>query len=234
MKPNASELIQRLDNMANNPETFSSNEWDIFGMGGMKILNIPHDDLVELAEEVGTPNQPLAVELWDSDRYEAKILSCLFTDPEELTEDLLDEWVPEIQSWIVCEYCCNKVIWKAPFAMKKAAEWSESEDDALISAGFSLTGALAANLPSGAEGELGFFDRALFTARKQASRPGSITPKSISSALKLIGVRNRDWHEAAVETCDEIAAQPSDTAKWVASQALAELMTSGLRKAFSE
>lgn len=234
MKTTAGELIRRLNIMAGNVDEAPPGKPDIFGVEGMKVLKIPHKDLVELINETGAPNQALSTELWSYDLYEAKILACLFADPQALTEELVEKLARDNSSWILCEYCCNKVVWKTPFAMKKAVEWSESSDDMLTFAGFCLTGALAKYLPTGSSSELGFFDRALFTARKQASRQEGHSSRAISSALKLIGMRGKDWHEAAVETCEEIAAQPSESAKWVATQALAELMTSELRKAFGE
>ena len=231
MKPTAEIVIEKLTRMSGKGMDLSDKKRHIFGMEGMCVLDIAHERLLELAEEIGSPNQSLAAALWQSDLYEAKILSCILTDPAALTERMLDEWVSGITSWVVCDYCCSKTIWKTPFAGKKAIEWAESDDDWHVYAGFSLIGVLAFRISAGDPNELGFFDRSLFIARKQASRPQANVPKAISSALKSIGTRSRDWHEAAVETCEEIAMQPSETAKWVASQALGDLLSSEIAKA---
>ena len=234
MRPTAESVTERLIQMSGKGTDLSGQKRHIFGMEDLRVLDIPHERLVSLAEEIGTPNQPLAVALWQSDLYEAKILSCILTDPAALTEEMLDDWASRITSWILCDYYCSKAIWKTPFAMKKAIEWAESDDDWHVYAGFSLIGVLAFRLPAGDPNELGFFDRSLFIARKQASRSEMNVPKAISSALKVIGVRSSEWHEAAVETCEEIALQPSEAAKWVASQALGDLLSSETLKALRD
>jgi hypothetical protein len=128
--------------------------------------------------------------------------------------------------------CCRgEMIWETQFAKKKAVEWAESSDDWRIYAGFSLISELAYRIPAGDPDELGFFDRSLFIARKQASRSENNIPKAVSAAIRAIGTRSGDWREAAVEACEEIAMQPSETAKRVASQALGDLLSSEIGKA---
>ncbi len=226
MRPTAESVTERLIQMSGKGTDLSGQKRHIFGMEDLRVLDIPHERLVSLAEEIGTPNQPLAAALWQSDLYEARILSCILTDPAALTEQMVDEWASSITSWVVCDYCSSKAIWRTPFARKKAVEWAESDDDWYVYAGFSLIGVLALRLLAGDSDELGFFDRSLFIARKQASRTNMKVPRAISFTLKAIGTRSRDWHEAAVETCEEIAMQPSETAKWIASQALGDLLSS--------
>ncbi|MDL2263722.1 DNA alkylation repair protein [Synergistaceae bacterium OttesenSCG-928-I11] len=231
MKSTAVTVTEKLIRMSGKTTDLSEEKRHIFGMEGLRVLDIPHERLVAFAEEIGMPDQPLATALWQSDLYEARILSCILMDPAALTEPLLDEWAAGITSWVVCDYCCSKAIWKTPLAEKKAVEWAEGKDDWHIYAGFSLIGVLAFRLAADDPNELGFFDRSLFIARKQASQPQVNVSRAISSALKSIGTRSRDWHEAAVETCEEIAMQPSETAKWVASQALGDLLSSEIAKA---
>ncbi|MDR1943766.1 MAG: DNA alkylation repair protein [Synergistaceae bacterium] len=195
----------------------------LFGMDKLNFLDIPHDKLLKLAEEIGAPQHELAVELWNNGSYEAKLLSCMFCEPSKVTKDQADTLARGVNSWIICEYCCSKLLWKLPFAMKKSLEWADSGDDTLSCVGFSLMAALAANLPPSAANELGFFDNALFYARKHASDANLDVRRAITSALHQIGKRNRDWHEAAIETAEEIGAQPCEAARWVATQSLGEL-----------
>ena len=231
MKYTAEAVTERLVRMSGKDAELPGKKFHIFGMDDLRVLNVPHERLAELAGEIGAPNQPLAAAVWRSDLFEAKILACMLADPDALTEACLDAWIESVSSWVVCDYCCSKAIWRTPFAEKKAVQWAESEDDWRVYAGFSLIGTLAFRMPPGDPDELGFFDRSLFIARKQASRSRTNVPKAVSSALKSIGTRSRDWHGAAVETCEEIAMQPSETAKWVASQALGSLMSSEIGKA---
>jgi 3-methyladenine DNA glycosylase AlkD len=218
--------MEKLAQMSNENAESSEETRRIFGMESLRVLDVPHERLRALAAEIGVPNQPLAASLWRSDLYEAKILACILADPGAFTEESIEEWMSGIASWVICDYCCGEMIWKMPFAKKKASEWAESPDDWRIYAGFSLISVLAYRTPAGDPDELGFFDRSLFIARKQASRSEKNIPKAVSSAIGAIGTRSGDWHDAAVETCEEIAMQQSETAKWVASQTLGDLLSS--------
>jgi 3-methyladenine DNA glycosylase AlkD len=225
----AEEIIGKLNEMAE--ADCSANEsrlgqLDIYGIRNMRFLDIPHDKLLEIARETGRPRQDLAMELWNSDHYEARILSCMLSDPGEITGEQADAIAGSLDSWILCEYFCGNVLWRIPSAMKKAVEWADSGDETLMCTGFSLIAAIAAHTEADSVDEPGFFDNALFLARKRASDLSASVLRAVSSALTTIGKMSRDWHEAAVETAGEIAAQPSESARWVASQTLGELKSS--------
>lgn len=229
----AENIIARLNAMARREPADSGQREDIFGVGEMGFLNIPHAELAALARDLGAPRHDLAQTLWGSGGYEAKILSCLLDDPSKLTEEQMATWADSFDSWVVCDYCCNNLLWQARFAMKKAIEWAGSNREALQYAGFSLIAALAANLAADGE-DLGFFDTALFYARKYASSPNRHVQRSVSAALQQIGKRNAFWHETVVETAEEIAMQPSESSRWVASQTFAELKSTRILNTITE
>jgi 3-methyladenine DNA glycosylase AlkD len=226
MAAQADEIIKRLNDMAELDGDLSESklgQLDLFGIRDLRFLDIPHEKLLALAEEIGYPRQDLATELWKSSQYEAKILSCILSDPNEITEKQADDLARSMSSWMLCEYFCGKILWKVPFAIKKATEWADSDSETVLCTGFNLIASIACRASEMTDSEPGFFDNALFLARKHASDASSLVRKSVSSALAMIGKVNRNWHEAAVETAEEIAMQPSAEARWVASQALGEL-----------
>jgi 3-methyladenine DNA glycosylase AlkD len=205
---------------------------NIFGMEHLVFLDIPHRELTMIADEIGMPQHELAQDLWKDDSYEAKLLSCMFSEPSKITEEQADELAENLGSWVICQYVCNKLLWKMPFAPRKAIEWADSPDDAKSCVGFTLIAALAANMPDSRDDAFGFFDNALFQARKGASRKSNDVRRAITLALGMIGRRSEDWRDAAIETADEIAVQPCNASRWVASQSLAELKsTKAARKA---
>jgi 3-methyladenine DNA glycosylase AlkD len=226
-------VVGKLSEMAN-PGAPKSEELDLFGIEKLEFLDVPHEKLVGLAEDVGTPKHELALELWNCDTYEAKLLSCMFCEPSKITMERADELAMGLDSWIICEYCCSKLLWKLPFAARRALKWANSGDDVLSCVGFSLIAALAANLPSDSDNEPGFFDSALFYARKHASNRNMNVKRAVSYALCMIGRRSRSWHEGAVETAEEIAGQPNEAARWVSSQSLAELKCTKVTNMFKE
>jgi 3-methyladenine DNA glycosylase AlkD len=237
MKTRACEIIEKLNDMAESGGDLSESkrgQLDLFGICGMRFLDIPHEKLLSLREEIGHPSHDLAVELWESDHYEAKILSCMLSDPDEITEKQADDLAEGLSSWMLREYFCGKILWRLPFAMKKAAEWADSETETVLCAGFNLMASIACHASEMTKREPGFFDNALFLARKHASDARPSVRRSVSSALAMIGRIDRGWHEAAIETAEEIAMQPSASARWVASQALGELRSTRVSSLLGE
>lgn len=223
------QIISRLIEMAGDRKDVAAQR-TLFGMDDMRVLGISHDQLSALADEIGRPNHPMATALWWSDILEAKMLACLIADPNVLTLEKLSEIARGIKSWVLIDYSVREITSKTPHADQIAVEWSESDDDFHIYAGFKIISNIATRRERVRE-LTGFFDRCLFTARKQASRANSRIANAVSHALKMIGYISSDWHEAAVETCREIAMQDSKQAKWVASQTLGDLLSSGASRA---
>lgn len=80
-------------------------------------VNIP------LLRELGKAhrrNHNLALELWQSGIHEARILASLVDDPKAVTEEQLEAWVMEIDSWDVCDQCCANLLARTPFVWHKA------------------------------------------------------------------------------------------------------------------
>ena len=110
-----------------------------------------------------------------------------------------------------------------PRAMRTALEWANAPSARQAHAGFRLVASLAENLPEDTPGELGFFDHFLFLARKAATHEDPDVRRAVSSALAALASRSPNWREAVVETCEEIADQPSSVAEQLASQVLNDL-----------
>lgn len=219
-----SEIEQDLLAMKSSRASYTPEQLKLFGMDGMRFLGIDPTDLRAYAEMSLRPDHSVAVQLWSSKIFEMKYLACLLADPAMLTAERLREIAGDVTSWVMIDICCTEVISRSPIAMRVAVEWSETDHDGYIYAGFKVIANLAQRLPDD-DDSLGFFDRSLFTARKQASRKNEYVSRAIASALRLIGGRSNAWHEAAIETCREIAMQPSREARWVASQSLGSLLS---------
>jgi 3-methyladenine DNA glycosylase AlkD len=237
MEARADRIIERLDEMAGDggsEDECKLGQLGIFGIQNLRFLDIPHEQLVALVGEIGRPRQELAIELWKSDQYEAKILSCMLSDPDDITEEQADGLAERLDSWVLSDYFCGEILWKLPYAMRKASEWADSGSETVRCSGFNLIAAIACRDQGASRRTPGFLDNALFLARKHASDANPSVQKAVSSALTMIGKVGRDWHEAAIEAADEIAAQPSESSRWVASQALGELKSSRVTNAFRE
>jgi 3-methyladenine DNA glycosylase AlkD len=90
------EIIERLYSLAN-PEKVIFKEKK-FGITTKNSLGIYHADLNALAKEIGKDSE-LAIQLFETEIYEARILSGKIFKPKDLTKELAEKWVKVFDNW---------------------------------------------------------------------------------------------------------------------------------------
>src|SRR6266540_1719231 len=113
-----------------------------FGINAERALGIRIPALRAIARRVGR-DHALAAELWASGIHEARILACFVDDPAEVTEEQMEAWAAEFDSWDLVDQCCANLFDRTPFAWAKAVAWSERAEEFVKRAGFSLMAVLA-------------------------------------------------------------------------------------------
>ena len=193
-----------------------------FGINAKKSLGIYHKDLKVLAKEIGQNNK-LAVELYDTGIYEARILCSKIYDPECISEKQMDRWVENFENWEICDSFCMGFFAKSSHALSKASEWSEAESEFVKRAGFVIMAAYGfADKKSGNE----VFEQFFQPIEREADDDRLYVKKAVNWALRNIGKRNIDLQRRAVEVTNHILAIDSSSAKWIAKNALSELKKS--------
>lgn len=190
-----------------------------FGIEANNALGIYQRDLKELAKEVGTDNT-LAVALFDSEIYEARLLCSKVYDPSALTPSLMDSWASTFENWEICDSFCMGFFAKSVHAPEKAFEWSESDAEFIKRAGFAIMasyGFANKNEPN----EL--FERFLVAVEREATDDRKYVKMSAGWALRNIGKRNADLQGTAVAVAQRISGSESQSARWIARNALKEL-----------
>ena len=99
-----------------------------FGIIANNSLGIYHKDLQGIAKEIGQNNE-LAIKLFNSGIYEARILCSKIFKPEDVTENLMEEWVKTFENWEICDSFCMGLFAKNKLAVSKALEWSTRESE---------------------------------------------------------------------------------------------------------
>src|SRR5260370_35525047 len=70
-----------------------------------RALGISVPKLRRLARELGQDHH-LAQGLWRSRVHEARHLAAMVDEPERVTEQQLERWAGDFDSWDVCDGCC--------------------------------------------------------------------------------------------------------------------------------
>ena len=193
-----------------------------FGINVDNALGIKVTDLRKLARRVEKSHE-LALGLWGSGIHEARILATIIDRPAEVTEEQIERWAADFNSWDIVDLTCNNLFRKTPFAHIKAAEWSDRNEEFVKRAGFSLMAVLAVH-DKEAENEV--FERYLKLVEREARDDRNFVKKSVNWALRGIGKRNPALREMAIKTAEWIREQGTKSARWIANDALSELQRS--------
>ena len=197
-----------------------------FGIQTSKALGVSIPQLRQVARQVGT-NHELAQKFWKTGIHEARILASMIDDSEKVSEDQMESWATDFDSWDVVDGCCGNLFDKTEFAIRKAHEWSKRREEYIKRAGFVLMAEMAVHDKKALDKT--FLDFLPVIVR-EASDERNFVKKAVNWALRQIGKRNRILNAAAIKTCAEIRDSDSRSAKWIAADALRELTSVSVRR----
>src|SRR5712692_1486675 len=200
-----------------------------FGIQTRNAFGLSIPQIRNLAKKAGT-NHQLALEIWKTGIHEARILASMIDDPSQVTQDQMEKWAADFDSWDVVDGCCGNLFDKTPFAVRKAPDWSGRGEEYVKRAGFVLMAELAVHDKQASNKT--FLDFLPLIVR-EASDGRNFVNKAVNWALRQIGKRNRILNSAAIKTCAEIRNSDSLSAKWIAANAFRELTSPSVRKKLS-
>jgi 3-methyladenine DNA glycosylase AlkD len=190
-----------------------------FGINPDKLLGIQIPVLRELAKKYRNDHQ-LALELWATGIHEVKILASMIDDPKLVTDDQMESWIRDFDSWDVCDQVIMNSFEKHPDAYKKALVWCKREPEFEKRAGFVMMARLAvSDKKAGDDLFLLFFPHII----EGAVDNRNMVKKAVNWAIRQIGKRNKRLHIEALKLSEHILQMDSKSAKWIATDALREL-----------
>jgi 3-methyladenine DNA glycosylase AlkD len=191
-----------------------------FGVDNRHALGVKIPEVRKIAKGYKN-NHELAQALWDTCIHEARIMASMVDDPKQVTAKQFDDWTADFYSWDLCDQVCGNLFDRTPFAVDKAIEFSAREEEFVKRAGFVLMAEYAVH---GKNATDDVFMRFFPIIEREANDARNFVKKAVNWALRQIGKRNRVLKTEAIATANRILKQESKAAKWVASNALAELL----------
>jgi 3-methyladenine DNA glycosylase AlkD len=176
---------------------------ELAGLGDPKMLavNQRHGDehsvnltkLRAVAKRVKT-NQPLALELWETENTNARLLALLVCKPKEFTQEQLDTMLrdartPKVQDWLV-----NYVVKKSNHKENLREVWFADADPVVASAGWALTTERVIKSPDGID-LVGLLDLIESDMKDAQSR----LQWAMNETLANIGIYHEDLRARALD-----------------------------------
>jgi 3-methyladenine DNA glycosylase AlkD len=190
-----------------------------FGITASKAYGVSMANVQAIAKSLGR-NHLLALALWDTGWYEARLLTSFVDEPEQVTAAQMDRWCRDFDNWGICDTVCFHLFDRTPFAWKKVVQWHNKREEFVKRAAFALLASLA--LHDKRTGDEPFIKSFAFIERA-ANDERNFVKKGVSWALRLIGRRNAALNAEAVKAATRLASSPDPTARWIGKGAVREL-----------
>ncbi len=210
------EIIMELESLSNPDDVAGMAR---FGINSNKAYGVRMPELTRIAKKTGK-NHELAEQLWSYGYTETRILASLIDDPEKVTEEQMERWALEFNSWDVCDQCCMKLFRKTPYAYQKIHQWSTREEEFVKRAAFTLIATLAVHDKKADDAQ---FEELFPIIIEASTDERNFVKKAVNWALRQIGKRNLTLNKKAIQVSEKIGNIDSKSAKWIAKDALREL-----------
>ena len=165
-------------------------------------------------------DHPLALALWKTGWYEARMLTAFVGDPARLTVAQMDRWALDFDNWAICDALCFHLFDKSPHAFERIAAWSRRREEFVRRAAFALLAGVALHQKSAPDAP---FLRALALASRAARDDRNFVKKGVSWGLRSVGHRNVKLHAATLALAGRLAASDHPTERWVGSDVIRDL-----------
>lgn len=191
------------------------------GGGPKKYYGVSMANLKALAKRLGRDHD-LALALWETGWYEARMLASLVDQPERVTVAQMDRWVKDFDNWGICDTVCFCLFDRSPHAHGRVERWCGKRNEFEKRAGFALLACLALHDKTSGDEP---FVRGLLLVEQGAGDDRNFVKKGVSWALRAIGLRNAALRKAAVEVAGRlaVASESAGGARWVGKDALRAL-----------
>ncbi len=201
-----------------------------YGINTKDAFGVSVYELRAIAKRIGK-NHKIAQGLWNSGIHEARIMASMVDIPEMVTEEQMEKWTGDFDSWDLCDQVCSNLFDKTEFAWDKALLWAENEEEFVRRAGFVLMAALSVHDKKAGDKE---FDKFFPIIKKQAVDNRNLVKKAVNWALRQIGKRSLRLNKKAIKIAEEIRKIDSASARWIAADALRELASEKVQRRFAE
>jgi 3-methyladenine DNA glycosylase AlkD len=190
-----------------------------YGIVSNKAFGVSVGDLRRLGKQLGRSHE-LAVALWKTGWYEARMLVPFVGEPDRLTPALMDRWAGDFDNWAICDAICFHLFDRSPHAYRKVSAWAKRREEFVRRAAFALAASLALHDRQAPDGS---FEKMLPLVERAATDPRNFVKKGVSWGLRGIGMRSPALHAKSLALARRLAASTDPAARWVGHDAIRDL-----------
>lgn len=191
-----------------------------FGIYAKYAMGVSVSNIQLLAGMLGR-NHDLALALWSTGFYEARMLCAFIDETQRVTPEQMDSWCHQFDNWGICDTVCFHLFDRTQYAWDKVALWRNNDGEFSKRAAFALLASLAGHDKTASDEQ---FLQGLQFIEVAAQDERNFVKKAVNWALRRVGGRGPVLRAAAIEVAQRLAASPQAAPRWVGKDALREFM----------
>jgi len=197
-----------------------------YGLPSENALGVSVGNIRLLGKRLGRDHD-LALALWETGCYEARMLTAFVGDPDRITPAQMDRWCRDFDNWGICDTLCFHLFDRTPHAWQKITRWAGHRDEFVKRAAFALLASVALHDKTAPDKP---FVESLALIERAASDERNFVKKAVSWALRAIGKRNPKLNVAAVKLAQRLTQSPHPAGRWIGRDASRDLDTAATRR----
>lgn len=171
------------------------------------------------AKQIGK-DHALALALWESGRYEARLLASFVGEPAMLTSKQMDAWASDFDNWAVCDTVCFHLFDRSPLAWAKVKAWASAGAEYKKRAAFALLWGLTVHDKLAPDD---LFVACLPLIERAARDERDHVKKGVDMALRALGKRNPALKKRALALATTLREADDAPSAWIGRSTLREL-----------
>ncbi|MEO0338434.1 MAG: DNA alkylation repair protein [Bacteroidota bacterium] len=196
-----------------------------YGITAENALGIYLKDIKVIAKDIGKDNA-LAIALFDTGIYEARLLCSRVFKSKDLTPELMEQWANTFENWEITDSFSMKFFTSGPHVDEKILEWTSREETFVKRAGFVMMASYSSVFK---KLEDTYFEDFFPIIEREADDDRVYVKKAVNWALRNIGKRNEQLREKAIDIGERLIQRPEKSAQWIGKDACRELKNPALR-----
>ena len=190
-----------------------------YGIFAEKVYGVSMTTIKSQAKRLGKDHE-LALALWDTGWYEARILTAFVDEPARVTPSQMDQWARDFDNWGICDSICFHLFDKTPHAWSRIEQWSKRNAEFVKRGAFALLAAVALHDKKAPDAP---FLKSLKMVDRAAGDDRNFVKKGVSWALRSVGHRNTALHSASLALAKKFAASDDRTKRWIGKDVLRDI-----------
>lgn len=165
-----------------------------YGITTARAFGVGVGQIQKLAKQLGR-DHALALALWETGWYEARLLTAYVDEPGKVTSAQMDRWVKQFDNWGIVDTLCFALWDRTPHAWKKVAPWCARTEEFVRRSGFVMLACLALHDRSATDADF----LAMLPLFEKYADDRNFVRKGAEWALRSIARRSQRLKKACAE-----------------------------------